>query len=147
MAFPTNETRRTLASALDRAQAQASSIKRIAANNRDRMAAGSITASGVFSLLDNLKGARAQFSEAAALPGMGAYAEDQLGRGVTQEFADMLAAIDAAADWIIANMPSSGGYLQTETLNADGSRTERTFPTSQTGGLRTALDALIATID
>ena len=147
MAFPTNETRRTFASALDRAQSQASSIKRIAANNRDRMASGPITAGGLFSLLDNLIGAKVQLAEAAAMPGMDEYAEAQLGQTVSADFDAMMQAIDDATAWIIANMPKADGYLQTETLEADGTRTERSFATADTAGLRTALDAVIATID
>lgn len=147
MAFPTNETRRSLASALDRAQAQASSIKRIAANNRDRMAAGPITAGGVFSLLDNLIGAKAVLSEAASMQGIAEYAQAQLGQDISGDFAAMMNAIDTATAWIINAIPKAGGYIQTEAINADGSRTERTFTTAQTAGLRAALDTIIATID
>lgn len=148
MGFPTNTTRRSLASALDRAQSQADSIKRIAQNNKDRMAAGTITAGGLLSLLDNLAGAKTALSDAAGLAGMGEFAQAQLGQTVTTEFANLMTALDNAGAWIISNFPKdAGGYLLAETWGTNGARVERTFTTAQTAGLRTLLDALIATID
>jgi hypothetical protein len=46
----------------------------------------------------------------------------------------------------VANFPASGGFLQAESLNADGSRTQRTFTPTQTAGLQTNLSAFINTI-
>jgi len=146
MAFPTS--REMLATGLSRAQSQASSIKRIAQNNRDRMAAGPITAGGVLSLLDNLSGALATFQGVAGLAGIAAYAQDQLGQDVAPDFSAMIAEVTACRDWIVSALPKDGdGYLLLETMDAQGSRTERTFSTAATAGLRTALDALIATIE
>lgn len=148
MAFPTNSTRRSLASALDRAQSQADSIKRIAQNNKDRMAAGTITSSGLISLLDNMIGAKAILLEASALPGMDTFANAQLGRTIGAEFTTMMNAIDAAGAWIVTNFPKgTGGYLQAETWGVGGARVERTFSTAETANLRTLLDAVIAAID
>jgi hypothetical protein len=151
MPFPTTNTRRSLASALDRAQAQAGSIKAIAANNRTAMAAGPVTSGQLISLLDNLVGAKGVLSEAASLPGIGAYAEDQLGDAtddIAAEFTAMMDAIDAAGAWIITNFPKDGsGYLLAETLTAQGAHVERAFTSAQTAALRTLLTALEATID
>lgn len=148
MGFPTNSTRRSLSSALDRAQSQADSIKRIAQNNRDRMAAGTITSSGIISLLDNLDGAHNVLAETASLPGIGEFAEAQLGQTVLVEFGQMMTAIDAASAWIRANFPvGTGGHLQSESWGVGHARVERTFSTAETAGLRTLLDAVIAAID
>lgn len=147
MAFPTNSTRRSLASSLDRAQSQADSIKRIAQNNKDRMAAGTITSSGLLSLLDNMIGAKTILLEASALTGMDTFAQAQLGQSISAEFTTMMNAIDAAGAWIVTNFPKSGGYLQSETWGAGGLRVERTFSTTETAGLRTLLDAVIAAIN
>lgn len=147
MAFPTNSTRRSLASALDRAQSQADSIKRICQNNKDRMTAGTITSGGLLSLLDNLIGAKTILSEAAGLDGMGEFAEAQIGQTVTEDFTAMMSAIDAAGAWIVTNFPKAGGYLQAESWGAGGARTERTFSSTDTANLRTLLDAVIAAID
>jgi hypothetical protein len=146
MPFPTS--RQMLANGLSRAQSQASTIKRIAENNRDRMAAGPITAGGVVSLMDNLSGALSVFQEVSALPGIAAYAQEQLGEDVSADFAAMSSATQAARNWIVTALPKDGdGYLLLETMDASGNRTERTFGTAATAGLRTALDALIATIE
>lgn len=148
MPFPTNTTRRSLASALDRAQSQADSIKRICQNNKDRMAAGTISSGGLMSLLDNLIGAKSVLLETASLPGIGAFAEAQVGQSVTAEFTAMMGAIDAAGAWIVTNFPKNAqGYLLAETWGQGGARVERSFATADTAGLRTLLDAVIAAID
>ena len=146
MTFPTS--REMLATGLSRAQSQASSIKRIAQNNRDRMAAGPITAGGVISLMDNLSGALATFQVVSGLPGIADYANAQLGQDVVADFTAMSDATAAARNWIITAIPKdAGGFLLLETIDANGVRTERNFTSAQTEGLRTALDALIATIE
>lgn len=148
MAFPTANTRRTLSSALDRAQDQAANIKAIAQYNRDLMAAGAITASRMLALLDNLRGAKGVLSETSALAGIAAYAQGQLGdSSVSTEFSAMMTAIDNAGAWIISNFPkATDGALKSEDMDVQGNRTERTFSTTQTVALRTLLDTLIATI-
>ena len=149
MAYPAS--RLTMHELLTRANQQANSIKQIAANNRDRMASGPITAEGTLALLDNLMGARSHLANAAARPNIAPYAQTQMGGDqldVVASFNAMMAALDDAIDWIVTNFPrSADGALLTEELASDGTRTERTFSTAQTAGLRTALDALIATID
>jgi len=154
MAFPSSNTRRTLQSALDQAIQQAGSIKRIADNNRDRMASGDITSGGLLSLLDNIKGARARMTshvpveDPAVVQALVSLAQEQLGVDVEQDFNTMLGALDAATDAIIAAIPADdSGYLLTETMDADGVRTERTFPPAETAGIVAALDAVSAAIE
>jgi hypothetical protein len=47
---------------------------------------------------------------------------------------------------VINNFPTSGGYLQSETLNADGTRTLRQFTPAQTAGWQTTINNFISTI-
>lgn len=145
MAFPTN--RDMLATGLARAQSQASSIKRIAQNNRDRMAASGITSGGLISLLDNLLGAKGVLDGAKGLPGIAAYSQEQLGADVSADFVAMNRELTACIAFIIGALPKQGKYLLTEEIAADGTRTDRIFTAAQTAGLRDALDALIATIE
>lgn len=146
MAFPTSSA--TLSVGLARAQSQASAIKRIAQNNYETMAAGPVSASFVITLLDNLKGARSVFDAAGNLPGMAAYAQEQLGQDVTADFVAMVSEIDTVGSLIVSALPKDGsGYLLLETIDAQGNRTERTFTSAQTSGVRSALQDLIATIE
>lgn len=148
MTFPSTNAMPTLAEGLMRARSQAASIKAIAANNSTAMKAGSISSSGVFSLLDNLLGAKNILSQAAALSGMDTYAEAQLGQSISADFTAMMNAITDVINWVVQNFPKdTDGYLQTATMNSDGTRIERSFTSAQTAGLATLLDALVATID
>lgn len=149
MAFPSNTTRRSLSAGLSRAQSTAGSIKRIATNNRNHMAQGPITASGVLSLLDNLRAAHRDLTEIAEMNGIAEYAQEQLEvEDVATDFNSMLVAIEAASGWIITNFPrADDGALKTEDMSPQGERTERSFSSSSTAGLRTHLDTVIASID
>lgn len=150
MAFPTNRTRRSLAAALDRAQSQADTIKRLSESANVSMAGGAVTSSFVLSMLANLRAAKDVFDETSALPGMAAFALAQLNDNidVIAGFLAMTNALTAAGAWIIQNIPKAAdGALKLEDMDAFGNRTERTFSTAQTAGLRTLLDTLIATID
>lgn len=146
MAFPTSIE--PLAADLTRVIQAAKALKETAVANRTRMAAGAVTASSVLRLLDNLRAARAIFIEIASRPGIGAYAQAQLGEDISTEFAAMNAAIDAAGANIVASLPKDGsGYLLLEQMDGQGARAERTFTTAQTATLRGLLDTLAATID
>lgn len=148
MAFPSASHRRSLATALERAQSQADSLKRLATSYKASLAAGPVTGSYVLGVLDTLRSSRDVFTETAGLAGISEYAQAQLGQTVSSEFAAMTSAIDNSGSWIMANFPKDGaGFLLERTFAADGSRVERTFTAAQTAGLRTLLDTLIATID
>lgn len=56
------------------------------------------------------------------------------------------ATAQAIIAWIATNFPASGGFIQDRTLNADGSRTARSFSSAQTAGLQTVVASAIATI-
>lgn len=144
MAFPTQ--REMLSVGLARAQSQANSLKRIAQNNRDRMAAGNISGEGLLSLLDNLRGARDTFQAVRQLPGMAAYATAQLGEDVTADFVAMENATTSAGSAILP-LIRVGGNLITQQIDAAGVRSEIEFTPAQTASIRTELDTLIAAID
>lgn len=83
----------------------------------------------------------------ASTPGIDTYAQAQLGQSVTTDFTSMVTALTNAGGWIVTNFPKDGGgFLLSETFNADGTRAARNFSTAQTAGLVTLLSALAATI-
>jgi hypothetical protein len=48
---------------------------------------------------------------------------------------------------VIANFPAASGFLQAQSIQADGRTTDRQFSTAQLANYRTQLDALIAAIN
>jgi hypothetical protein len=111
------------------------------------MAAGSVNTNFIFQMLDQLRGCVAALTTWKAVSGLDTYATAQGYVGTMS--VDCTATINAAnacIAWIVANFPASGGFLQAETLNADGTRTLRAFTSANTAGLQTNLTAFIATI-
>jgi hypothetical protein len=112
------------------------------------MAGGSVSANAIRQLLEAFVAAKAQMQAAASVGGIAAYARAQEGDDnydVAAEFTAMMAACTAVIDWIVANIPANGGYVQLEQWSASGV-TVRVFTTTQTAGLRARLDAFIATV-
>lgn len=149
MAFP--GSRITLRKALEGAQQASVNLQRYATNVKNDMAAGNISGNQLSdNLLQNFKSAIELWETAAALPGMGQYAKDQLdmpGLDVGPEFTTMLNAAKAVRDWIVVNFPKdASGKMSYRTLNADGSMSVDAFTPAQTAGLRTELDNFIATV-
>jgi hypothetical protein len=108
---------------------------------------GPITSDYIFTMLDQLRGAIASLTTYKAVSGLDTYATQQGYPGTyTVDITINIADLQACLDWIAANFPASGGWLQASSLNADGSRTPRSFSTAQTAGLQTALTTLIASI-
>jgi hypothetical protein len=128
-------------------------IRGVAANAKAQAAnalttlAGTVDTSFIFPMLDQLRGFIASINTWKAIAGLDSYATAQ---GYTGSLnADCTTATNAAQGcitWVFTNFPTSGGFLQAETLNADGSRTLRTFTTAQTAGLQTALQSFVQTI-
>lgn len=145
MAFP---TQLSLSAALRQAQDDAAQLKAYVQQVSNATAAGNVSANLVIELHWKMIWVKARFDAAAAVPGLAAYAQAQLGNpslDIAAEFSAMVAQVVATRDWIITNFPSAGGYIQKDTLDASGV-TVRQFTPAQTAGLRTVLDALIATI-
>lgn len=98
-------------------------------------------------VLGQLAEAASRFgSVSAELAAYARTAEGDPAYDVAAEFTAMRAAVIIARDWMIANLPQSGGYLAERTINADGTITQRTVTPAQTAGLRTVLQAVADTI-
>ncbi len=118
-----------------------------AQNANASLAAGSVTSEFVFRILDSLKGLVDTLTLWKAVAGLDSYATTAGYVGTMST--DCTATITAAQtciSWVVTNFPNANGFLQAETLNADGSRTPRLFTPAQTAGLQTAMTSLIVTI-
>lgn len=116
---------------------------------RDALAARNVTSTEIFDLFIRLKQDRAAFEAAKSVSGIADYARAQKNSetlDVVTEFTAMLAAIDNVTAWISTNFPKdANGYLLAKTWG-DAGPVDRTFTPTATAGLRTVLDALLATI-
>lgn len=128
-------------------RSNAAGVKAQAQNALISLQAGAVSANFIFQVLDQLGGIINALNQWKAVAGLDAYATAQ---GYTGSLsADCTACANAATaciNWVVAIFPASGGFIQAETLNADGSRTLRSFSSAQTAGLQTNLQAFIATI-
>src|SRR5712671_5948665 len=117
------------------------------AQNANISLAGTVNADFIFRMLDQLGGAITALNLWKAVAGLDTFATGQAYTGTMS--VDCTATVNAAQaciNWVVTNFPVSATFLQAYTLNADGSRTARTFTTAQTAGLQTALTSFIATI-
>src|SRR5437879_137303 len=116
-----------------RARILARRVKDTAQSVRDLSAAGTLAASSVLSFATLLADMKVEFNNAAAVQGIGAYAQSQINDpsfNVATSFSGMLSAMDSVTAWIIANFPKDGsGFLLGATFNADnsGRQIDRTF--------------------
>lgn len=101
----------------------------------------------VFRMLDQLGGIVSALTAWKAVTGLDTLATAQGYAGtMSTDCAATITAAQTCIAWVVANFPNSGGFLQAYTLNADGTRTPRSFTSAQTAGLQTDLTAFIATI-
>lgn len=148
--FPSSGSTSTLADALANARSAATSIKAQAQALLAQIAAGSTSAAQLIAV----PGYAAQWVTAlnsyAAVPGMQAYAQAQLGNAtldITTAFTNMVSAIQAVASWLTANTPKDvNGNLLVMQYDANGNIVYATFTPAQLAGLVTALTGLVATI-
>jgi hypothetical protein len=142
--------RATKPNGYDEAKSIAAELKRLCQDTKAATAAGPVSANVIRQLYDRLLSAKARFAIIAAIPGIGAYAQQQEGDplyDVAAKFTAMTTEINDTINWIIGAIPTgTGGLVLLETWTTSGVSV-RTFTTAQTAGLRTELDALIATID
>jgi hypothetical protein len=147
MPFPAS--RRTLSKALDDACLLALQMRDQMITVRAVLAAGPTRASVILDIEPRLRGFRSELVATRDVPGIGPYAQEQLGDAtlnVAAEFNGMIAGIDNTIAWIRANFPTdANGWLLAQTFGAAG-REDRTFTAAATAGLRTQLDALISTV-
>lgn len=125
----------------------AAGFKAQAQNALASLQAGSVNSDFVFRLLDQTAGAITALTQWKAVSGLDAHATGQGYPGtMTTDCNATISAAQAIISWVVTNFPASGGFLQSHALNADGSRTPRSFTSAQTAGLQTALTNFIATI-
>ena len=145
MAYPTDSLSATLA----QVDAAARELRSLAARQITQLAAANVESSAVLGIYMRLRAYQQRFSAAAQVEGLAAYAQAAKGNDtldIAAEFVAMLAAIDAAADWIGAALPKdASGYLLVQTLGENGP-IDRQFTPAQTAGLRTALQGIVDTI-
>jgi hypothetical protein len=106
------------------------------------------TATDVLNCHRRLVVAISSLTAVAATPGLAQYAQAQEGDAtydVAAEFTAMLGAAVAARDWIEANFPAAGGYLQANSF-VGHAVTPRPFTAGQLAGLVTVLNAVATTI-
>lgn len=128
-------------------RSNAAGVKAQAQNALISLQAGPVSSDFIFRMLDQLASIIAALNAWEAIAGLDSYATEQ---GYTGSLAGDCATCSTAATacitWVVTNFPASSGFLQSHTLNADGSRTPRSFTSAQTAGLQTNLQAFIATI-
>lgn len=112
------------------------------------MQGGSVDTNFVFRMLDQSGAIVTALDAWKAVAGLDAYATS-MGYPTTMstDCGAIASAATATINWVVANFPASGGFLLDNTLNADGSRTPRSFTSAQTAGLQTQMSSLIATIN
>ena len=145
MAFRTDG----LAKAYQKAQNESIRVKQFATQARNALIAGTVSANAVIQIMSNLKSSIEVWDTVSSLSGIAQYAKDQEDDqtyNVVAEFTTMRTEAVAARDWVITNFPASGGFIQKDTLELDGSITVRQFTPAQTTGLQTVLADLIAAI-
>ena len=112
------------------------------------LAAGNVTPPFVYQVLDQTRSFISNMQAWVTTPGLDAYATGQNYSGsLVADINTCVTAAQGIIAWVVTNFPSTGGYLQAEALNADGSRTLRQFTPTQTAGWQTAINNFIATIN
>jgi hypothetical protein len=108
-----------------------------------------VDADYIFRILDQMNLYITRMNGWKTTSGLDAWATSQgYATTLSADITDSATAAQACIDWVVTNFPTSaGGYLQAQTLNADGSRVLRTFTAAQTTGLVTALNSFITTIN
>lgn len=153
MAFPSSNgsVQVSLAEAWGDARAAAANVKSRAQQASAASSAGTLTGDQALQLSTFLADSKVQLQRDAAVSGIAAYAQSQVGDpalNVAAEFSAMLTALDAVVTWVVANFPKDGtGRLLHQTLTAAGRPVSAPFTAAQTAGLRTALDGLSASIN
>jgi tartrate dehydratase beta subunit/fumarate hydratase class I family protein len=149
MTFPTASTT-SLAIALNDALVYAGQLKAEAQTVRALCVAGPVDAIRMTTFESFLADKADAFTSLAAVSGLGAYAQTQLGNGtlnIAAEFTSMQAALNSVRNWIGTNYPkAASGEILERKFDAQGRTITNTFSTAQTAGLVTVLDALIAAI-
>lgn len=126
----------------------AANWKAQAQNANISLAAGNVTTDFVFRMLDQLGGTITALTSWKAVAGLDSFATGQGYSGtLSSDCTTTSNAAQTCITWVSGNFPtSSNGFLLGHTLNADGTRTARSFTPANTAGLQTNLTAFVATI-
>jgi hypothetical protein len=154
VAFPATGTARAdnLSDVWTFARGMAAQVRSRAVSLSASAAGASTPASMVLDAATFFADAKAALLKASQVGGIGAYAQAQINDAtvnVATEFNSMMSAIDAVTAAIISNFPKdASSRLLFLTFSADnsGRNTSSTFTAAQMAPVKTALDALIATI-
>src|SRR4029077_4804931 len=123
-------------------------MKQQASGYLSSLQGGNVTTTFAFQVLDQTRNFINNMQAWGAVNGLDAYATGQGYSGsMAADVTTCVTAAQAVIAWAVSNFPSAGGFLQGESLNADGSRTQRQFTPAQTGGWQTAVSNFIATIN
>lgn len=152
MPVPSSTT--SLGVALSSIQSYASQAKGQAQSALNTLQTTNVTSQWVFSLLDQLGGFIGALNNWLATPGfsaINAYATANIPNYAGTLTTDMQTCVTnatACITWVVNNFPkdSTNTWLEAFSLNADGTRTSRTFTPAQTAGLQSALTTLINSI-
>ena len=150
MAFPSTSGSNpvTLTAALANAMQLAGTLKSQANSLLSLAQTTGIPANQLINLPQNWTQAVTQLNAYAALSGMAAFAQAQLGdASISTDFSTMTAAVTACVTWITTNFPTSNGYLLAASFGSGGAITYVTFTPTQLAGFVTVLEALIAAIN
>lgn len=115
-------------------------------------AAGPVSANSVLGLCQRLNASKANILVPAQVnnAAMTSLAQDlglADGPAAVAAVQDVVNSITNTIDWVVANFPKDAqGYIQKDTLNADGSVAVRQFTSAQTSGLRVALQTVVDSV-
>ena len=104
---------------------------------------GNITALDATSWVANLNNVIGQFNTIAALPGLAAYAQEQVGSvsyDIVGAFTAMVTALTAILNWLKTNIPPNAITI------TNGVEVGAVYAPATTSSLKTLVDAAIATI-
>ena len=149
MAYPAST--QTLHDTLGRVNRTALTTQRQVQQLRNDSAAGDTIRQRYIDLQRTLDQAIKEWNKAASVPGIEAYARDQLQNqtlDLATEFSAMVTAATNLRDWINTNFPrdATTGAVLLKTVDTAGTETPLVFTTAQTAGFRTQADAFIATV-
>lgn len=155
MAFPSTlgSKQESLAAAWSAARNTATTIKSRSQSLHDQCAAGDVSATTILDYATMLADMKYRLEQVTNVGGIAAYAQAQINDptiDIAAEYLSMATQIDTTISWIITNFPKDGsGYLLAVQFSGDnsGRTVPRQLSSAQTAGLRTILQALIATID
>src|SRR5882672_1935833 len=117
------------------------------AQNANTTLSGTVNSDFIFRMLDQLGVVVTALNQWKAISGLDTYATGQGYAGtISTDCSTTVTSAQNCIAWVVTNFPNASGFLQSHTLNADGSRTPRSFTTAQTAGLQTALTSFVATI-